>query len=104
VRHIVATVLNVLELLHTRVDIFKVFQHLFEQTSAIAQVAGHFGKHVEELCISGNKADHVSGRSPGTTVKGMLKSTEKYRMVPVIRSNAGSRKREKGRQIWRPVS
>src|SRR5579864_1207598 len=69
VRHVVAAMLNVLELLDARINVLKVFQHLFEQTGAITQIAGHFGEHVEKLCVSWNKADHVSGRSPGTLLR-----------------------------------
>jgi hypothetical protein len=58
--------LNVLELLHASVNILEIFQRLLEKPGAIAQVAGHFSEHIEELCVSRDEANHVSGSSPGT--------------------------------------
>jgi hypothetical protein len=61
VGHVVAAMLNVLELANAVVDIFEVFEGLLEQAGAVTQIAGNFGKHVEKLGVPGNKTDHAGG-------------------------------------------
>src|SRR5450432_1057041 len=98
VGHVVATVLDVLELLHAGFNVLEVLQQLLEQAGAVAKVAGHFGKHIEELRVSGNQTNHVKAELSWHIVNTALKSTEKYRMLPAIRSNEGSRSKRKGRR------
>jgi hypothetical protein len=80
VGHVVAAVLNVLELADAVIDMLEIFQGLLKQACAIAEVTGHFGEHIKKFSVSGDKANHVGRSSPVDSAKEWLKSTEKYRM------------------------
>jgi hypothetical protein len=58
VRHVVAAVLNVLELPDAGVDVLEVFQSLLEKACTIAKIAGHFSKHIEKFCVFRDKTNH----------------------------------------------
>src|SRR6266581_5158976 len=58
---LISTVLNFLELLHPKVDILEALEDLNHQARALGDVRRHLGKHLVELHLARDEADHLRG-------------------------------------------
>ena len=58
VGHLVATVLDVFELLDAAVNVLKIIEDFLEQTRAFGEIADHLGEDVKKPGVLRNQADH----------------------------------------------
>lgn len=58
-RHLVAPMLDRLQLFDSRLNVLHVLQDRLQQLSALRKIVGHLGEHLEESCCSGNQANHM---------------------------------------------
>src|SRR5437660_1637907 len=85
-RHVIALMFQVFELLDTHFHVLKIVEDRLQQRRPFRDVARHVGEHVKKLSISGDQADH-SGRS--SLLERMAKP-DNYRMRAIKRQFADS--------------